>query len=287
MLLNFFPAVMESIHASNVGSFVFDELFFPDATAEACPEVSIPLLHLRSPCLLIHALWGIYIGFRGSLQFLAHDYPRWSAAFVAFGLMNVSAVCLHCLWPPLSEYETYPQAYPLFWTIDTYMTGLSSTCLFVASLETLIHQKLSKLFLCLQVMGAVAVAMFYGYGFTYPLELWYILPTLLPLPCLVVLGELLLLRRRSSKKEKTNPRPSSSSSAHNAWLASSTIVVMAGLGLDRFWCWWLGTRLYFIFFFRDCFTASSWTFLGCNLGFWGIQILVADTMPKKKKKKKQ
>ena len=77
-----------------------------------------------------------------------------SLAFGSFGLMNVSAIFLHCLWAAPSSSSlsssslssssvlstsssslTYPEVYPLLWICDTYMTGVSSICLLFTSLE--------------------------------------------------------------------------------------------------------------------------------------------------------
>ena len=70
-----------------------------------------------------------------------------SLAFGAFGIMNISAVCIHCLWDaPTGNSETtpssmnttistYPTLYPFCWVCDAYMTGFSSICLFFSCLE--------------------------------------------------------------------------------------------------------------------------------------------------------
>ena len=174
-------------NCNDIGRYIFNDLLFPDHIAEQCPEADIVIIDLyklmgtddddgdgdvvsnvririRQPCLAVCAAFGVWVGYRAVVD-LSSTFPHhtsmrqrreiilWMVAFGAFGLMNVSALPLHCfldgpterstpsasLLPPSTErMKTYPDQTPLLWMIDTYMTGLSSVCLYLASLDHLI-----------------------------------------------------------------------------------------------------------------------------------------------------
>ena len=177
-----FSSIVNNCH--DVGRYILNDLLFPDHVAKQCPESDIVIIDLykctgddddddvcdvvsnvririRQPCLAICAAFGVWVGYRAvvdlssSIPHQTSTRPRremilWMVAFGAFGLMNVSALPLHCLLDGPTErsapsaslsptstesLKTYPDETPLLWMIDTYMTGLSSVCLYLASID--------------------------------------------------------------------------------------------------------------------------------------------------------
>jgi hypothetical protein len=199
MLETFFPAVTDSLGKSWLGTYVYHDLLFPDAVAEACPEYSVGIditttttIVIRSPVLLLATLWGMWIGGNG----FRNRRGLWAHAFLAFGMMNLSAMFLHCLWPSVSMNETYATTYPLLWIMDTYMTGVSSGCLLWASLlqhrqqdpqqqDPQQQQQEAIISKYIQFMGAACILWFLAdpapdwVAKSHPLELWYLVPPML------------------------------------------------------------------------------------------------------------
>eukprot|EP00980_Cylindrotheca_fusiformis_P001876 scaffold429_cov114-Cylindrotheca_fusiformis.AAC.3 len=154
MITTFFPAVNEALNSNRIplGSFFLNDLLFPDATAEACPEItlSVSTQHhdsiIRQPVLCLCAVGGAMVGLVGAYKLALLKSPSltklWVVSFFSFGVMNLSAIWLHCLLPAPSQYDkdspliSYPEAYPMLWMIDTYTTGVAATALLVASLST-------------------------------------------------------------------------------------------------------------------------------------------------------
>jgi hypothetical protein len=307
MIQSFFPAFSHSLNQFTISSFLYNDLLFPDSVAQACPEVSIPIQiimgseerRLRQPVLFVAAVWGMAIGFGGAFKLLKlnHHHRRWyhywSLAFMAFGVMNVSAIFLHCLWTLSSiDDDSYPQVYPKMWILDTYMTGVSSICLSIASLELLLtkycenhhnhhHERLlSMLFWSLQGIGVGCCIWFFLtsssekasviVAATHPLELWYLVTPLaagLPLIALMF-GDIILPQQKNTT---TNTTTCEWTRGHSLFVLGGSSVTVLGIGMDRFWCWTFGSRLW------DLPTASTMTFLGCDLAFWGIQKWILST----------
>ena len=174
---NFFPSTLALVvEHSWLLNYVVNGLIFPDEVAEICPEavvlLSIPSkmgdnndsgnIALRLPFLSVSALLGAWVGLKGGYELwhrqrsiaITHNATPslsppstrlWSFAFWAFGMMNLSAVLLHCfLLAPIdlngsnnlySKYNNYTTAHPFWWACDCYMTGCSSVFLFLAALE--------------------------------------------------------------------------------------------------------------------------------------------------------
>lgn len=295
MLQTFFPAFCDSLNQSSLGSFLLNDLFFPDFVADACPEVSMNIggeRLIRLPILLLAACWGVRIGFGNAIQLLRvhRRGVYWSMAFGAFGTMNLSAIFIHCLWKMDNNSHgnqslvpsLYPQVYPKLWMLDTYMTGFSSICLVIASLDGLFAKYYGKekqhtslllfvLFWSLQGIGLGCCLWFLlkpekvpflvaatTVAATHPLELWYLLPPLLAgLPLLVLLFGDLVSPSASLSFEWTT--------GHLLLALGASLVGPLGIGMDRYWCWMLGSR------FLDLFTAGTLTFVGCDLAFLGLQ----------------
>mmetsp|Transcript_17106 Transcript_17106/g.47387 ORF Transcript_17106/g.47387 Transcript_17106/m.47387 type:complete len:354 (-) Transcript_17106:166-1227(-) len=186
---------------------------------------------IRSPYLAIYAIVGTAIGFVGSLSLLrlqsqqrrrrverdarqggnaadqesmttaaaqfADPVPWcWPLAFFAFGCMNMSAFFLHN-WEAAITDLPYPTVSPHWWAMDTYSTGAFCMNLLLGLCNQL-HPRSStlwsRLYAALQLMGLLALAVFYGehYGLlptplvdsngtayaTIFLEQWYVLPVL-------------------------------------------------------------------------------------------------------------
>jgi hypothetical protein len=316
MLETFFPAVTDSLGKSWLGHYVHHVLLFPDAVAEACPEYSVGIditttstIVIRSPVLLLATLWGMWIGGNGFRNLRG----LWAHAFLAFGMMNLSAMFLHCLWPSVSTNETYATTYPLLWVMDTYMTGFSSGCLLWASL--LHHQPqqqnalqdpqqqeaiLSK---CVHCVGVACILWFLAdpvpkwVAKSHPLELWYLLPPLLAgLPVLSVVFRKPLVwvwrmhppppqgvpqNNNLKKGGASSSSPSTTADAPWCWTRGQVIFGLGatcagvlGIGLDRWWCHLFGgnSSNYRYIILGDLMTATTLTFLGCDLCFWGMEL---------------
>jgi hypothetical protein len=185
MITTFFPAFTEALNTNRIplGSFYLNDLLFPDATAQACREITLSLSvqnhdhKIRQPVLCLTAIGGVMVGLIGALQLSSRSSNShiWVVSFLAFGIMNLSAIWLHCLLPSPSEYDQessasiYPEVYPMLWMIDTYMTGVASTGLLVASLLETNQKRQSQtndkarwhlLFWLLQGIGLACLASF-------------------------------------------------------------------------------------------------------------------------------
>ena len=139
MIEAFFPAAVRRLEDNLIGALVWPWLY-PDQVAQLCPEVSISIpvgddnnSMLRQPVLAVTAVVGMLIGLVGSIPlYQQQTKPYWALAFLAFGLMNMVGLQLHCLLEaPINS--DYPQAYPALWMWDCYMTGISSTFLLLAA----------------------------------------------------------------------------------------------------------------------------------------------------------
>lgn len=339
----FFPAFVKflTIQVPN-GNWVFHDLLFPDATAEACPEISIHLpsmnyhadgITMRQPILFLSAIGGIVIGFYGAVRLRSVSY-KWVVSYAAFGMMNIVAIWIHCLLE--APDGLYPESYPLLWMVDTYMTGVAASALTIACLETYYYSRDKSsnrstandewdvMFWSIQGLGLLALASFIGnYIFwvldliglsflsalwlktgkgripadppsmevTHALEMWYLVPPLIATVAAIQLFFGPIVGNQPTSQQRTIfPQWSSISSLRNLRIshimfATSLIMpTILGIGLDRFWCWAIHSRQgggTLAFFFWDLLTASTMTFLGCDLSYLAIFLWLNDSRSNK------
>ena len=280
----FFPASVKVINGGSFTrlSFLYNDVVFPEAIAEECPEYIITLeqqIRIRQPCLLLAAFWGTWIGLVGFQRlYRRRDNPYWALALLTFGLMNISAIWVHCLWA--APQTDYPTNYPVFWTIDTYMTGVSGCCLLLGSLEELgvqwnpvLMRSVSVSFLSkvLQLLGVLCILFFIldpspgTVMASFPLELWYLLPPLLAAWPVAVWMFQDALFETFGKGRLSVQFASFLSSGQWAFISAIMVAGVLGLAMDHFWCPLLGNTLA-----RDLMSANTLVFLGCDLAFWGI-----------------
>jgi hypothetical protein len=122
MIQAFFPANFALAESNWLGNYLLNELLFPSFVSEICPEVVIEIhgVSIRQPVLAMSALVGLAIGIACGLRLCTKLWtlnetkrprrlPRhlmWTLAFLSFGLMNLSALPLHCFLP--APKTTYP-----------------------------------------------------------------------------------------------------------------------------------------------------------------------------------
>jgi len=262
LLQAFFPAIIDALESTRAGSLLLLFLF-PDDIVDQCPEVSIQIhsghaSFLRQPVLFLMAIVGAGIGLQGM-----RVLPKyWSLAFGAYGIMNVSAIFLHCLWP-LESSDTYPERYPFTWTIDTYMTGVSSLGLVVASLDSYKNLKyVSIIFWMSHAVGVFCVLLFYldrhhfKIAGSLPLELWYLLPSIFAGMAVnpIMFAELFL-----------HPESFRWTTCHKLMIYGYLCIGLLGIGLNQLLCRIFGTIL------ADLLMSTTLVFGGFNLCFLGIK----------------
>lgn len=313
----FFPACLDRINHNRLLTFVYHDVIFPESVAEACPEYTISCsaqsdqATVRQPFLLLAALWGAWIGANGFLQLRSTTKERngWAVAFLAFGMMNVSAVFVHCLWPaPTTD---YPTDYPIFWLIDTYMTGVSGSCLVVVGLEelqarwkpsvlegggseahrTTYHRLLLELLqglpiqqmsIMIQLIGALCMAWFATNpapqiaAASHPLELWYLGPVVMAgVPVLLVVYENMWIHLYKTVylpwQKGESPSPTLISMVPSLSVGQS--IFASSIVVAGF----LGIVMDRVWcsllgfsLARDLLSANTFIFLGCDLAFWGL-----------------
>jgi hypothetical protein len=168
----------------------------PDDIAVLCPEPTIVLssptiinngkatsiLIIRNPVLLVAAILGVVIGVFGGIRFAKKKGQIWSQSFFNFAMMNVTAILLHCLLPPLES--IYADQYPILWFLDCYFTGVSSTLIAGGALGFLHILKWTSRTWILTANGlGIASGFFFQLTRidssirTLSLELWYLIPT--------------------------------------------------------------------------------------------------------------
>lgn len=298
----FFPACLDTINRDWIMTLVYHKVIFPESIAKECPEYVWNINNswtIRQPCLLVAALWGAWIGYQGFVRFQKEKQFTWAVALLAFGIMNVSAVCLHCLWrAPVID---YPTDYPIFWVIDTYMTGVSGACLFMAALDklqnrwtrtTTTDQKelfspllkavlrrlpVPKLLVAVQLVGILCILWFMMdpapqvVAASHPLELWYLVPPIAAgTPILLVVFEDVWVQCYESYFWPQNPTSLSAlpplSLGQVIFALSILVAGVLGVAMDRVWCPLVGYSLA-----RDFLSANTLVFLGCDLAFWGLE----------------
>ena len=271
----FFPATARLLEDNFMGALLLDRLY-PDEAAQLCPEVSISIgedAMLRQPVLAVSAVVGMLIGLVGSIPlYQQQPKPYWALAFLTFGLMNMAGLLLHCILE--APDPDYPQAYPMLWMWDCYMTGVSSSFLLLAGWQDLGYlsdKKPSTRWVLLlantqQLVGVLSIYLFLHRKNTYPLELWYLIP-----PHLLLGNGLWLVPWKNN-----NPyllwrmiREAVSNSTGGALFSLGAIAALSGVVLDAPFC--------FVFqnYFFDFLTSGTLMFLGCDLAFGGIFLWVS------------
>ena len=297
-ILAFFPACIDWLRDDQrvVSKDLVDQYLFPVSIAEQCPEITVgvdfssssswittmvlgkntpqQIVVVRQPILLLFALLGILIGLWGFWEFgvcqLAKQrnerissYGYLAIAFGAFGMMNASAVLVHCWWE--APFFTYPESYPKSWICDTYMTGVSAISLVFAGLNerwTLNYNKsitmrrtlLFGVWLLCQKMGMICVGIFLmsPSTMTHLLELWYLIPAIMAaFPVALVLF-------RKKDNDATNVRLA------RILLVVGFVTGVTGIALDATFCRWFEGALW------DFPMSSTLMFLGCDISFVAI-----------------
>jgi hypothetical protein len=132
MIKSFFPVNLAKAESYWLGDYLLNGLLFPPHVFELCPEVVVTFYGsspVRQPALAVSATLGMIVGLKGGYdlwklvevsrmtaskaEFTKRRLrPRpttrlWALAFAAFGIMNMSAIPLHCLLP--APKTTYPK----------------------------------------------------------------------------------------------------------------------------------------------------------------------------------
>jgi hypothetical protein len=229
----------------------------------------------------------------------------WSVAYLCFGLMNFVALPLHCLVESSTTEDNVALQHPWLWVLDCFLTGASSLAIILASLS--VYQR--HIFPTKWVSGStsmVTIALLYVFMFepnlyswirwncnigvasiacflwcsystansnderqdesspqrqqeiismmkTLPLELWYSVP-------IAVAGQVLfplLFLHTSSDGHKDR--------LGIFFCTLGATVVVLGLLLDATLCRWTQGALVW-----DGLMASSLTFWGCDIAFFGM-----------------
>lgn len=290
LIESFFPAVT-GLQRPTIIPHLLSELL-PQEVAVFCPtplfSFSIhgfgePFIIWR-PALAVSAILGIAVGLGGSVRILSLMTNRsnkrvpgvmdtndslilWSVAFLFFGMMNISGLCLHCLVPAYEKRMLVP-TYPTLWAVDCFLTGCSSMCLIGAGLSNEFwynKRGLEMLRLWLQpnrwvavtlLLASCAVAAFLFLGLTSPLELWYLA---VAAAATHVLLPVLWTSRSTGKMQQGT-----------ILLCAGILVCVVGLVFDSTACYNLGDAL------LDWPTAPNLLFLGCDIAFCGLFVWVRD-----------
>ncbi|KAG7368262.1 hypothetical protein IV203_031005 [Nitzschia inconspicua] len=309
MVQAFFPVNLAAAESYWLGDFLLNEVLFPPYIADLCPEVLVVVgvngVAIRQPALAASATFGALVGLKGGYDLwkitkncnektveapsktksrlqirVTPSSHSWHLAFVAFGLMNVSALPLHCLLP--APKTSYPNENPIWWSIDTYMTGASSICLWMAALEESLpfllvllskqHLEENIQFSCrrlgqvFHVIGIGCLILFWAAPTTWQelapfgLEDWYLFPPLLAETSVLVF---LYEQKRVSQK--------CGGYLGHILFGMGSLIALGSVMMDRPLCHRLGTM------FLDTFTASNGMFLACDLCFLGLYSVLSNT----------
>jgi hypothetical protein len=303
LLDTYLPAVSQLLLPDDVAELC------PEPTVHVTVPLLSSIVVVRNPVLAVAAIVGIRIGFGGARRYYhGHDDATstspsilWSMAYLCFGLMNVAALPLHCLVESATDNMTLE--HPLLWVLDCFLTGASSLAIILASLS--VHQRrifptkwlsdntgmitvaLLHLFMFEPNLyswirwnsniGVASIACFLWCSYstpndepqdessqqqqqefismmkTLPLELWYLVP-------IAIAGQLLfpllfLLTSSDGHKDR---------SGVFCCIVGATVVIL-GLVLDATLCRWTqGAQVW------DGLMASSLTFWGCDIAFYGM-----------------
>jgi hypothetical protein len=278
---NFFPAVSTRLQSSLYTEWLY-QWSLPDETAALCPDEPILItstallgtnLNIHHPILCCHAIAGVLIGVYGAQRILQgdnHDITNqktaknfhrhlWAVAFAAFAAMNMVAIPLHSCRPesivsipspssgPATILLPTSTIRPWLWALDTYCTGASSTAICLTTFSETFSMKDWLLVNVIGIMGMYTYLQL-GYKYTLPLELWYLVPTVLAAQMTLLWLQLLdtVAARRTAVR-----------------LVAIGGTMVAGILLDPWFCSFLPHYLRF----WDLFTGPANVFLGCNLAF--------------------
>lgn len=279
----FFPAILQIINKSSILSFLYHDVIFPEAIAQDCPEYVWRVnseIQIRQPFLMMAALWGLAIGFWGYMRLSGgtSSAKYWAWAFWTFGLMNASAIFVHCLWP--APTIDYPTDYPCLWVIDTYMTGVSGSHLLIASLQDLQDhwniqkwiRSLGALSNMMQTIGVLCILYFVINPFpsmiqaSHLLEVWYLQPpALAAIPVATWMFDNSILIRGTTRRAASGIPALSISQV--IFASALPVIAILGIGMDRIWCPLVGYSA-----IRDFLSANTLIFIGCDLAFLGIAL---------------
>jgi len=274
MITTFFPATTQVM----LDGLPFFEQTFPESVADQCPEVVV-FNSIRQPALLMAAILGVAVGFLGFQRKSSH----WALGFAAFGIMNLSAIPLHCLLPAVQD--TYPSEYPFLWALDTYMTGFSAMALCLAAWKELpnyfVPHVWRKVSWMQHLVGVSCTVWFFldplpeYLAASYPLELWYLAtPALAGLPVVLLLFESMI--RESIEMSRLSTR--SWDVPHTLFLLGVICIGIVGIAMDRIWCEVFQSYNWSV----DLFTASTMVFLGCDFLFVSLLLFNVTITDKRK-----
>jgi hypothetical protein len=264
------------------------------------PLTASSIVVVRNPVLAVAAIVGMAIGFGGARRYYHQreiSTPPsilWSMAYLCFGLMNAVALPLHCLVES-SATDNMALQHPWLWVLDCFLTGASSLAIILASLSvyqrhifptkwlsgntSMITVALLHLFMYEPNLyswirwnsniGVASIACFLWCSYstvndeppqdilsmmkTLPLELWYLVPIAVAGQALFPL--LFLLTSSDGHKDRSGL----------FCCIVGAVVVVLGLVLDATLCrWTLGAEVW------DGLMASSLTFWGCDIAFYGM-----------------
>ena len=148
--VQFFPSLASFVQASNgVTREVWDTLL-PLDVAEACTvpiyDDSTPAYIPHRPCTFLAALLGMYVGLRPrkgkSTRENAGAVEALSKSTKAFGLMNLTAICHHSIFPPSQKWSFQglkELVDMLLWGADCIFTGVS--CSYAIEMALLLYAR--------------------------------------------------------------------------------------------------------------------------------------------------
>ena len=188
---------------------------------------------------------------------------------------------------------------PLLWSIDTYMTGASSICLIMAAIDEVLHlvssststsiriinYNISKTTIynwnrrigqCLHLIGILCFTWFWisrprSVAATLCLEDWYLIP-----PISAGIPIIWFLHQQNKQKVESNNRKYY---GHFVFWCG-VMIGLSSLILDKYFCELVGLQYY------DLFQATNGVFLGCDLCFLGLYLVLSSTNEKNISQKK-
>lgn len=292
MAQTFFPSLIRHSLQHSTGKQIYSSLF-PLETARLCPEQSYQLKStvIRLPYLGVFAIWGVLIGFIGCILLISkvqriskhddssikqrHNLLHLCLAFFMFGGMNLCGIYIHCLWD--APETSYSISTPIGWALDCYFTGCSGCSLaFLGLCNIMVSLGLSSLFylyLVVQSMGMVFLLHFLLLGGdTSFLELWYLVPVAfagLILSLNVAVGSMQICRSQSGTMGALL-RISREYYIGVFLLLFGTFLALGGIVFDATLCDIVGSSPLFL----DLLTTSTLLFLGCDVVFVGLLMIV-------------
>jgi hypothetical protein len=265
---SFFPNIFARLRRTTPTIIDF---FFPDDVAQLCPEVAVDVhgyFTIHNPVLAVGAVVGILIGLGGAWRLGPTMHVSWTIAFLCFGLMNATALPLHCFLPD-DDTKTMPEHYPIWWMLDCLFTGWSATALTSACLDLYLRRSLlveGKMlpyiwWLGNAILAALSITSFASHQVTLGLELVYLLPIGI---AACALWPLMIWSSLNNWVRQ-----------ERGWIIllisicvsalGGTIVVLGAL-LDATVCRYIGQP------WGDTFMVATMAFWGCDVAFAGIAV---------------